>query len=76
MKASKLKISQAVSRSFGYVVICALIIVAIFIVVLDVLKYVFGIDPVREELDRLEQMKLAKRRHRPILLRFIYVNAP
>ena len=49
VKASKLKIHQAVSRSFAFVVLAALITVAIFIVVLDVLKYGFGIDVAKEE---------------------------
>ena len=45
--------------------------VAIFIVTLDVLKYGFGIDPAREDLERLRKKKVKPR----IIFRFIYVHS-
>ena len=76
VKSSQLKVHQAMSRSFAYVAICALIIVALFIIVMDVLKYAFGIDPVREDRERHQRKMLARRRHTLVILRFIYVHAP
>ena len=46
--------------------------VAIFVIVMDVLKYFFNIDPSRKELEQLQQEKREKRR-RPIIVRFIYI---
>ena len=45
--------------------------VAMFIVIMDILKYCFGIDPTREELERYRRAKKRK----PVVQRFIYVNA-
>ncbi|CAF1128907.1 unnamed protein product [Rotaria sordida] len=50
-------------------------IVAIFVVIMDVLKYCFGIDPTRKELKRIQREKQAKKR-KPVIQRFVYVNAP
>ena len=76
VESSQLKVHQAVSRSFAYVAICALIMVALFIIAMDVLKYAFGIDPVREDRERHQRKMLARRRHTLVILRFIYVHAP
>ena len=71
IKASATVVRQAVSRSLAFVAIIVLSITLCFIVVLDVLKYCFGIDPVAQGTPRL-----AKKRHRkpPVGVRFIYVN--
>ncbi len=50
--------------------------VAMFVVIMDILKYCFGIDPICEERERIRRKKQAKKRKRPIIQRFIYVNAP
>lgn len=73
--ATKIKVYRIVSKSFGYVAILALIIVAMFIVIMDILKYGFGIDPVHEERERLREAKRAKNR-KPVIERVVYVNAP
>jgi hypothetical protein len=52
-----------------------MISVAIFIIIMDILKYCFGIDPVREELEQIRRKKQARKR-KPVIQRFIYVNAP
>jgi hypothetical protein len=73
--ATKIKIYKFVSKSFAYVAIIVLISVAMFIVIMDILKYCFGIDPVHEERQRIRRKKQAKKR-KPVIQRFVYVNAP
>jgi hypothetical protein len=73
--ATKIKIYKIVSKSFAYVAIIAMISVAMFIVIMDILKYCFGIDPVYEERERIRRSKKAKKR-KPVIQRFVYVNAP
>ena len=53
--------------------------VAIFVVTMDILKYYFGIDLTCDELKRIRRKKQAKRqakKRKPVIQRFIYVNAP
>ena len=77
IKAKKAAIREAVSRSFLFVVLIALSIFAASIVVMDVLKYGFGIDPVQEEDDRRRRlMRQQKKRAIPVPVRYLYVNAP
>ena len=64
---------QIVSKSFAYVSILAITTLAVIIVSLDVLKYVFHIDPVQKEL---RQKQRAKRRRTIIVMRYIYVHGP
>lgn len=75
--ASQTAVRETVSRSFAYVAIIALIILAIFIVIMDVMKYAFKIDPVGDELKRIQQEKLKqkKRTGPPVAIRFIYVHS-
>ena len=72
IKATATVAHQTVSRSFAYVAIIALGLLMLFIVMLDVLKYGFGIDPVTED----EERKIRKRRAPPVAIRFLYVNLP
>lgn len=68
-------IRQAVAKSFAYIAIIAMVIVVGFVVVMDILKYGFGIDPVKEERDRIRREKVTKRRkHRPVITRYTYHN--
>ena len=53
-----------------------MLFVAIFIATLDVLKYFFGIDPVGEELAKIEQKKKMMKNKLPVIIRYIYVVAP
>jgi hypothetical protein len=46
-----------------------------FIVIMDILKYCFGLDPIREDLERIRREK-RERKRKPVIQRFIYVNAP
>ena len=65
---------QIVSKSFAYVAILSLVGIALFIVILDILKYGFHIDPAKDEAEQLERKALAKNRKRRLVVqRFIYV---
>ncbi|CAF1040910.1 unnamed protein product [Adineta ricciae] len=67
---------ECLSSSFsGRHSILAMITVAAFVIIMDILKYCFGIDPTREELERIRREKRAKKR-KPVVQRFVYVNAP
>lgn len=50
-------VRQYVSKTFGYIAIISLFIVVAFLVIMDILKYVFGIDPVREERELLRRRR-------------------
>ncbi len=73
--ATKILIYKTVSKSFGYVAILVMVSVVMFIVIMDILKYCFGIDPVHEERELIRRKKREKQR-KPVIQRFIYVNAP
>ena len=72
---TKLKIFKTISQSCAYIVIIVLVSTGMFIVIMDVLKYGFGIDPVDEERKRIQKEKQLKKR-KPIIQRFTYINAP
>ena len=74
LTASKIKIYKIVSQSFAYIGILVLISVVMFIIIMDILKYCFGIDPVRSERRRIRRKRRAKHR-KPVIQRFVYVNA-
>ena len=76
IKSNRIAVHQAVSKSLSYIAILAITSVVGFIVMMDLLKYGFGIDPVREERQRLQQKKLVRKRQPPVIQRFIYVNGP
>ena len=69
-------IYKIVSKSFAYIAIIALISVGMFVVIMDILKYCFGIDPVAEERERMRRERAGRKRKRPVIQRFTYVNAP
>ncbi|CAF1452975.1 unnamed protein product, partial [Adineta ricciae] len=68
--STKVKVYQMISKSFGYVGIIAIASVVLFVVIMDVLKYCFGIDPTREELIRYRREKRARKRQ-PVIQRFV-----
>ncbi len=53
--ATSIIIRQAVAKSFAYIAIIAMSTVAGFVIVLDILKYVFGIDVTRKERDEIRR---------------------
>jgi hypothetical protein len=68
-------------KGFGYVAIIMLLIIVSFFVIMDVLKYVFGIDPVKTDRDaqrKKHQMKNKKKQNKSkgptVAYRFHYVN--
>ena len=69
----RIRTLQLISKSFGYVAISALSCVTMFIVLMDILNYGFGIDPVCEERAKIREKKRAKRRQSVIVERFLYV---
>jgi hypothetical protein len=73
--AVKVKIYKIVSKSFSYVAIIIMVSTVMFIVIMDILKYCFGIDPVHKERERIRRIKRAKKR-KPVVQKFVYVNAP
>ena len=76
IKSASLQSKQTVNRSLGYIAIIAIGIVLGFIVLLDVLKYVFHVDPVGKARRQVQAQKRLKSKRRPIAIRFIYVNKP
>jgi hypothetical protein len=69
-----------IAKSFAYIAIIAMIGVAMFVFIMDVLKYFCGIDPVDSERQKLQSKKLknkhVKKKKPVIIKRFLYVNAP
>jgi hypothetical protein len=43
---------------------------------MDALKYIFGIDPIKDELEKTQKAKKMKKRKKPppVIQRFVYVN--
>jgi hypothetical protein len=74
--SNKIFMLNIVSKSFAYVAIIAILFVIIFIVIMDILKYCFGIDPTEQDLQYIRREKRKKIRKVPVIQRFIYVNAP
>ena len=71
--ATRIIIYQIVSKSCAYIAILALVIVALFVIIMDILKYGFGIDPTAEFLEEVRRENAAKRR-RPVAIHYVYVN--
>ena len=71
LTASKTQVRAVLSRSFAFVAITAAATVALFIVVMDVLKYGFGIDPTAANQKPMLVEKSTKPR---VTVRFMYVN--
>ncbi|CAF0918198.1 unnamed protein product [Adineta steineri] len=73
--ATKIIIYKIISKSFAYIAIIAMVSVMIFIIVMDVLKYFFGIDLTREEREQIRRKKHKKKRNRPTG-QLILIKAP
>ena len=73
--ATQIMIYQTISKSVASIAIIIMASVAIFVVIMDVLKYFFNIDVARQEVERMRRRKYAKKKKpQPIAIRFIYVN--
>jgi len=53
-------VHQVVSKSVSYVAILFLVSVVLFILILDILKYCFGIDVTQNEVNRIRRKKLSR----------------
>ena len=81
-KTSRLKLREILSKSFASVAIGAIVTTCSFVIIMDVLKYAFHIDPVEIERDTYRRRRERHRRARrplkdmgpKIALRFQYVN--
>lgn len=71
----RINIYKHVSKSFAYVALLAIISLFMFVIIMDLLKYCFGIDPVKRKSKRVIRRK-KKKRKQAVAYRFIYVNAP
>ncbi|CAF1145082.1 unnamed protein product [Adineta steineri] len=70
-----LVVHQTVSTSFGY--LCYLMIgcICLFFILLDILKYCFGIDPAKDQLKRIQRRGRMKNiKPPPQIRKFIYIN--
>ena len=63
-KSNKLKVLEVLSKSFAYVAIGVISATCTFIILMDVLKYVFHIDPVEFERENYRKRCEANRRNR------------
>jgi hypothetical protein len=63
-------------KGFAYIAILMLLLLIGFIVMMDVLKYVFGIDPVQADRDALEKKKMNKKKVQQLKIayRYQYIN--
>ena len=64
--AQRVVIFKIVSKSFAYVAIIAMSTVAAFVIIMDLLKYGFGIDPVRKEREEILKKKKPKPKQKKI----------
>jgi hypothetical protein len=76
ISTTKIIIFKTASKFFAYIAIIAMTVVAMFVVIMDILKYCFGIDLVHKERERIRRAKQAKKRKRPVIQQFIYINVP
>lgn len=82
IKSRKTNILQIIAKSLAYVAIIIMISAAIFIIVMDILKYWFGIDLTFAELAKFRETRSIKKTKRkvkrktkpPVVVRYTYVN--
>ncbi|CAF1129874.1 unnamed protein product [Adineta steineri] len=72
---TKIILYKIISKSFAYIAIIAMTIVAMFVVIMDILTYCFGIDLTREERERFRREKRGRRWNRAANQNLIYANA-
>ncbi|UJR11315.1 hypothetical protein I4U23_015496 [Adineta vaga] len=72
--ATKISVYRIVSKSFASIAIFSMISVAIFILVMDILKYFLNIDPHEKESEQIQTKKLKATRKHPLIQKFTYIN--
>lgn len=60
--SSRILTLQAVSRSFAFIAIIAIACIAIFIIIMDILTYCFGIDLAHSERLKMRQKNYLKKK--------------
>ena len=81
VKSNSLRIKEICSRSFAGVAIGCIVTVLGFVLIMDILKYLFHVDPVHYELRRVRQKRAIRRRkivrpqQPPVITRLEYINA-
>jgi hypothetical protein len=74
---SKIQLHQILGKSFTYVAIITMISAGMFIVIMNILKYCFGIDVTRKDFKKKShRKKRPKKKRPPVIMRFTYVNRP
>ena len=68
----KILILKVICRSISSIAIIVIVSSAMFIITMDVLKYIFGIDPVKKQR---KVKKKIKRTHQ-MIIHYIYIDAP
>lgn len=71
--ATKIILYKMVSKSVAYIAIIFIICTAIFVVVMDILKYCFGIDPVEDERRRMQQ-ETGGKKQKPVKQQSVYTK--
>ena len=65
------------SKSLAFVAIICICLAIGFFVVMDGLKYIFHIDPVRHEREQLRRQRVAKKKKKtPVIIRYKYIDHP
>ena len=63
-------VRAVVAKTFGFIAILVIVLSVVFIIVLDVLKYGFGVNAAVVQ----HAKKVKRARRPPMMIRFIYVN--
>ncbi|CAF1234161.1 unnamed protein product [Adineta steineri] len=74
IESNTLVFHQTISKSFAFIAIIAMASVMMIVIVMDIMKYCFGIDVISKDLKRIRQRTKVRKRKTPIIIRFIYVN--
>lgn len=61
--STKITVLRYFSKSVGYIAIIFLICTALFFVIMDIMKYIFGIDLTKHEFERMQKEKNKKKLH-------------
>lgn len=65
---------QILAKSFSYVAMTSIGVVVGYFLSMDVLKYVFGIDPIKQVQPKPSRRKRPKRKQATSFVRFTYVD--
>ena len=72
--AAKIVVYQTTAKSLVYIAIVAILCVTIFIIVMDILKYCFGIDPTHKKPEKNKRKNLSRKPKPFVIQRFVYIN--